>query len=102
MSKSKRMTKQQLLGEIAFRTDITKRKAAEVMEVLRDVVIEQLGSAGSVVIPELAKLTLKQKAATPERQGKNPFTGEAVTIKAKPASKTVKVVALKALKDSVS
>lgn len=99
---SKRLTKQQLLGEIAYRTEITRRKAGEVLEALRDVVIEQLGSAGSIVVPELAKFTLKQRAATPERQGKNHFTGETVMIKAKPASKTVKTTALKALKDSVS
>ena len=47
----------------------------------------------------LVKVTLTRKAATPARPGKNPFTGEAITIKAKPARNVVKVRALKALKD---
>jgi len=99
----KKLTKSQLLGEIADRSGITKKQAGEVLDALRDVVVEQLkGPAGAVVLPDMLKLTLKDKPATPERPGKNPFTGEAITVKAKPASKAVKALPLKALKDAVA
>lgn len=42
-----------------------------------------------------------KKPATKARKGVNPFTGEEMMFKAKPASKTVKVSALKGLKDMV-
>jgi nucleoid DNA-binding protein len=45
----------------------------------------------------LMKMKTVIKPATKERQGKNPFTGETITIKAKPASRKVRVRALKTL-----
>jgi hypothetical protein len=42
-----------------------------------------------------------KKPATKARQGVNPFTGEQMMFKAKPASQTVKVSALKGRKDMV-
>ena len=42
-----------------------------------------------------------KKPATKSRPGINPFTGEKITIKAKPASKTVRVRPLKNLKEMV-
>lgn len=102
MTQNKRMTKQQLVRELAKRVDTTNQAAAETLEHLRDIVIEQLTSVGVVIIPELVKLILKDKPATPERQGRNPFTKEVMTIKARPASKKVKAVPERALKESVS
>ncbi|HWM27396.1 MAG TPA: HU family DNA-binding protein, partial [Woeseiaceae bacterium] len=52
-------------------------------------------------IPGLAKVVVQRKPATKARKGVNPFTGEEMMFKAKPASKTVKVAALKGLKDMV-
>jgi nucleoid DNA-binding protein len=47
------------------------------------------------------KVTVVRKPATKARKGTNPFTGEEMTFKAKPARNVVKVRALKALKDMV-
>jgi nucleoid DNA-binding protein len=47
------------------------------------------------------KVTVVRKPATKERPGKNPFTGEMITIKAKPARNVVKVRPLKTLKAMV-
>merc|ERR1719469_597235 len=41
---------------------------------------------------------IKKNAASPARKGLNPFTKEPCVFKAKPASKTVKVLAMKKLK----
>jgi nucleoid DNA-binding protein len=47
------------------------------------------------------KIKVVNKPARPARMGVNPFTGEEMMFKAKPASKGVKVLALKGLKDMV-
>merc|ERR1711918_267667 len=45
---------------------------------------------------------LKKKPAAPARKGINPFTKEPCVFKAKPASQTVKALALKRFKDLVN
>jgi len=52
-------------------------------------------------IPGLLKLRVVKKPARKARKGVNPFTGEEMMFKAKPASKAVKATTLKALKDMV-
>jgi nucleoid DNA-binding protein len=49
----------------------------------------------------MVKLRVVDKPATEERQGINPHTRQPMTIAAKPASRTVRATALKALKDGV-
>ena len=56
---------------------------------------------GQFTLPGLVKMTLVQKPATKARKGINPFTGEEMMFKAKPARNVVKVRALKALKEVV-
>lgn len=53
------------------------------------------------MIPGFVKMKVLIKPATAERKGINPFTKEETVFKAKPASKAVKVIAMKALKDSI-
>ena len=54
---------------------------------------------GKFVMPGLLKINVVKKAARPARKGINPFTGEEVMFKAKPAHKVVKIKALKKLKE---
>ncbi len=49
------------------------------LEALRDVVLQELQNGGEVPLPGLGKLSVKQRA---ERKGRNPRTGETVTIPA--------------------
>jgi hypothetical protein len=53
-------------------------------------------------MPGLLKMKVVKKPATPERQGVNPFTKQPMVFKAKPASKKVRVLPLKNLKDFVN
>ena len=46
----------------------------------------------------MLNLKLKKKPATPARKGVNPFTKEPCVFKAKPASKTMRVLAMKKMK----
>ncbi len=45
---------------------------------------------------------LKKKPATKARKGANPFTKEPCVFKAKPASKTVRVLPMKKFKEMVN
>ena len=47
------------------------------------------------------KIKVIKKKARPARKGINPFTGEETMFKAKPASKAVKILPLKGLKEMV-
>lgn len=100
---AKRLTKSQVISEISELAELDKKSVNRVFEGLTEVIKKQLGSRGpgEFVIPGLLKLKAVKKPATKDRPGKNPFTGEAMTIKGKPASKKVRATALKALKDLI-
>ena len=84
----------ELVSALAEKTGLTKAKAKEVMDAHAELLVSELQSAGSVQLPGIGKLKLGER---PERQGRNPATGEAITIK---ASKTVKFSGGKKFKDS--
>lgn len=96
-------TKSEVFGTIADQTELSKRQVSSVFDSLGGVIKKNLGSRGPGVftLPGLCKLTVKKKPASKARKGRNPFTGEDITIKAKPASKVVRVRPLKALKEMV-
>ena len=52
----------------------------------------------------MLNLKLKKKPATPARKGVNPFTKEPCVFKTKtkPASKTVRVLAMKKMKEAIN
>jgi nucleoid DNA-binding protein len=53
------------------------------------------------LVPGFAKFVVIKKPATKARKGTNPFTGEPMTFKAKPARKIVRARPVKAAKDAV-
>jgi nucleoid DNA-binding protein len=99
----KRLTKAQVITELANNCDLDKKSVNRIFEELSALIKKQLGARGpgEFVVPGLVKLRVVKKPATKERQGINPFTKEPITIPAKPASKKVRATALKALKDLV-
>ena len=62
----------------------------------------ELNAMGAATLPGLGTLHVRTRAARPERPGRNPQTGEALTIPAKPEKKGVVLVAAKALKDAIN
>lgn len=97
------MTKSQLMASIAETTKLPKRQVAAVVESLADHISRHLKpkGVGKFTLPGLAKFTTVSKPARKARKGVNPFTGEEIMIKAKPASRAVRIRPLKALKDQV-
>lgn len=100
---AKRMTKAQVVSELAESAELDKKSVNRVLEALTELVRRELGARGpgEFVVPGLVKLKTVKKPATKDRQGINPFTKEPMLIKGKPASKKVRVTAIKALKDLV-
>jgi nucleoid DNA-binding protein len=96
-------TKTQLYTHISEDTELTRKQVASVFESLGDVIEGHVKArgAGQFKIPGLMKIKINKKPATKARKNvPNPFRpGELMDVKAKPARKVVKVLALKALKD---
>ena len=99
----KRLTKSQVISELADSTELDKKSINRVFDGLTDIIKKQLGSRGpgEFVIPGLLKLRAVKKPATKDRPGINPFTKQPIIIRGKPASKKIRASALKALKDLV-
>ena len=96
-----RYTKSQILEEIANNTSLSKKDVAAVIDELGDVIERHIKprACGEFVLPGLMKIQTVKKPAVKARKGTNPFTGEEMMFKAKPATTAVKVRPLKTLKD---
>ncbi|MFO1388778.1 HU family DNA-binding protein [Cellvibrio sp.] len=98
---AERQNKTQMLQQIADATQLSKKQVQSVLDELTNVIeghVKKKG-IGEFVLPGLLKITTVKKPATKARKGINPFTGEEVMFKAKPASTSVKVRPLKKLKE---
>ena len=80
------LTQEQLTSAIAERADLSKADARRAIAALEEIVLEQIGNAEKVRIGGLVQLTVRVKPATKKRRGRNPATGEEITIAAKPAA----------------
>jgi nucleoid DNA-binding protein len=99
---AKRLTKAQVIAEIAEFSELDKKAVSRVFDGLVELIKKELRKpSGEFVIPGLLKLRTVKKAAVPAREGVNPFTKEKQMFAAKPASKKVRATALKALKDLI-
>lgn len=93
---SKPMTKTQLVAAVADEMGADKKTAGAALDAIASVVAREVASGGAVTLPGLGKVVCR---ARPERQVRNPATGETVT---KAADRQVKFSIAKALKDSVN
>jgi DNA-binding protein HU-beta len=93
---NKPMTKTQLVAAIADAMGGDKKTAGAALDAIAAVVSREVAAGGTVTIPGLGKVACK---ARPERQVRNPATGETMT---KPADKQVKFAIAKSLKDVVN
>ena len=93
---SKPMTKTQLVAALAETMGADKKTAGSALDAIAAIVAREVAAGGAVALPGLGKVVCR---ARPERQVRNPATGETVT---KPADKQVKVTVAKALKEVVN
>lgn len=90
------MNKTELVAAIAEKSELSKKDAEKALKAFSDVVSEELANGGKVQLVGFGTFEVSERAA---REGRNPHTGEAMTIA---ASKTPKFKAGKALKDLVN
>ncbi len=84
------LTQTQLADEVAQRTGMSRTEAKNVLAALDEIVLEQIADAEKVKIGSIVQFEVRVRPATNARPGRNPATGEEITISAKPASVTVK------------
>jgi len=96
----KALTKSEICKVLADHAGITKKQAKDLLDALPKVIKAHL-AAGVDFKLDFIKITKVHKKAKKARKGINPFTGEEMMFKAKPAHHVVKVRALKKLKEMV-
>lgn len=93
-----------IISHLAEQAGVTRSQVKTTMESLGDLIEKHVkgGAAGEFTLPGLLKIRVVRKPATKARKGINPFTGEEIMFKAKPARNVVKIKALKKLKAMVA
>ena len=86
------MTKNELAEQVARRNGLSASQARQVLESTIEVVSNELAAGGEVALAGFGKFSVSHRAA---RQGRNPSTGQTISI---PASKAAKFSAASALK----
>ena len=86
------LSKSQLAAAIAEKAEISKKQAVEILENIAALAYKH--AKDTFTLPGIGKLVLKNRAA---RMGRNPKTGEAISI---PAKRVVKFRVAKAAKDA--
>ena len=89
------MNKTELVAAMAEQAQISKKDAEAALKAFTDVVANELKASGKVQLVGFGTFEVSERAA---REGRNPQTGETMTIA---ASKAPKFKAGKALKDLV-
>ena len=100
----KKLSKSALIQSVveSLGEDVSRKDVKSVLEALTEIGHKELKKSGLFVLPGFAKFVVVKKPARPARKGINPFTKEPTVFAAKPASKTVRARAIKAIKDAVA
>jgi nucleoid DNA-binding protein len=100
------LTKAQIVITLAEETNLSRNDVKAVLDSLGDLVQAHIKprAGGIFKLPGMFKIQVVKKPATKARKGvPNPFRpGETMDVAAKPASRRVKILALKNLKDMAS
>ena len=89
------MNKTELVAAMAEKAEFSKKDAEKALTAFTNIIADTLVDGDKVAITGFGTFEVVERA---ERQGRNPATGEAMTIA---ASKSPKFKASKALKDAV-
>ena len=74
------MTKSDIVENVLAKRNLTKREAADIVDTLLDIIKDTLESGEDVKISGFGKFEIHQKR---DRRGRNPQTGEPLTITAR-------------------
>merc|ERR1719484_496148 len=101
-SKSGAMTAAGAYSSVAESMGLKPKDVKAAVEGLLGLAAAQIKKNGSFKVAGALNLKLKVRPAAPARKGVNPFTKEPCVFKARPASKTVRALPMKKLKEMVN
>jgi DNA-binding protein HU-beta len=90
-----KLTKSQFMNELGELLGVSKKEATDKWDAFVELAYKEVKGSGEFPLPGLGKLVKKNRAA---RMGRNPMTGEEISI---PAKTVVKFRVAKAAKDSL-
>merc|ERR1711976_972703 len=96
------MTATGAFSAVAEKSGLKSKEVKAVVTNYMELAASELKKNGAFRIGGCLNLKLKKKPARPARKGDNPFTKEPCVFKAKPASKTVRALAMKKLKEMIN
>ena len=91
-----KMTKAQMVTALAEKTGLSKKEVSGFFDTLSEMAYDEVKNNGEFVLPGFGKLVKTKRKA---RKGRNPATGEEITI---PAKTVVKFRLAKSAKDAVA
>lgn len=89
------MNKMDLVNALADKTGMTKKDAGDALDTILDAIVDALKKGEKVTVTGFGTFEVRERS---ERTGRNPQTGEEITI---PARKVAAFRAGKALKEAV-
>ncbi len=95
MADARRMGKSELFAHFAERFDMKRTQVRDLFDELTALAEKELKRSGEFQLPGMVKLVLQKRKA---RTGRNPATGEEISI---PAKTVVKARIVKQMKDAV-
>ena len=87
------MNKSQLIKSVAEKSELSQKQVAEALSLIEDTIVENLKVGEKVQLSGFGTFEVRARA---ERKGRNPKTGEVVTV---PACKYLAFVPAKAIKE---
>jgi DNA-binding protein HU-beta len=96
ISKEEQVTKSEFIDQVADRAGLSKKDAADAVDAMLETIQDTLKRGSDVVFSGFGKFSVSQRSA---REGRNPATGERISIA---ASRVPKFTAGASLKKAVN
>ncbi len=90
------MNKSQLIKSVAEKSELSQKQVSEALGLIEATIIESLKAGEKVQLSGFGTFEVRERA---ERKGRNPKTGEVVTV---PACKYLAFVSAKAVKETLN
>ena len=90
------MNKSQLIKSVAEKSDLSQKQVSEALSLIEATLIESLKAGEKIQLSGFGTFEVRERA---ERKGRNPKTGEVVTV---PACKYLAFVSAKAVKETLN
>ncbi len=95
-----KLTGNSIVGFLADKNGLARKDVKQVVEDMFDLIATGVMRGERVAIGKMGKAFIRIRPARKARQGRNPLTGETITIAAKPATKVPRFTFSKVFKEA--